>query len=147
MNLPLFCHKLEITTYGNTKNALPNDIFKNFFLFFCENVIFHYLKKMFSIHLSWFTENLSLLHYLYLFCCFLVKSQVTESFLPFSLILFCKIPDIFQYDRKFTTSRSLSFLLLSCKVTNSRNNFLSGSQISFFKTAIIFRYNRKYITS
>ena len=74
---------------NHTKNALPNDIFKDFFLFFCENVIFHYLKKMFSIYLSWFTQNLLLLHYLYLFCCFLVKSQVTESFLPFSPILFC----------------------------------------------------------
>ena len=41
----------------------------------------------------WCTENLLLLHDLHLFCCFLAKSQVAESFLPFSMILFCKMAD------------------------------------------------------
>ena len=68
------------------------------------------------------TENLLLLHDLYLFCCFLVKSLVTESFLPFSMILFCKMANMFQYDIKF--------LLVSFKVTISRK--FSASQSYLF---------------
>ena len=65
-----------------TKNALPKSIYK-------------------KIH-----------YYFMIFICFAVKSQVTESFLPFNMILFYKMADMFQYDRKF--------LLVSFKVTISR---------------------------
>ena len=76
-----------------------------------------------------YTENLLLLYDPFLFCCLLVKSEVTENFLPFSLILFCKWP----------------ILSFKWQVTEY---FLPVSQISSYKTVVIFhQYNRKFITS
>ena len=79
---------------------------------FCHTVGFFSVKQLVSFSM---TENLLLLD-LYHFCCFLVKWQVTENFLPVSQTYCYKTAIIFQYDRKFITSSSLSLLLSSYKV-------------------------------
>ena len=81
-------------------------------------------------HYTGGAKKLLLHHKSYLFCCFLVKSQVTEYFLPFSPIFFCKTANMFQYDRKVIISWSLSFLLISYKVPSNRK--FSASQSDFF---------------
>ena len=105
----------ELTAIITRKMLCPR-VFLRMHFHFSVKMSFPLLDRKCSVfYLSLYmgcTENLLLLHDLYLFCCFLVKSQVTESFLPFNMIPFCKMPDMFQCDRKF--------LLLSCKVTISR---------------------------
>jgi len=88
-------------------------------------------------HYTGGAKKLLLHHKSYLFCCFLVKSQVTEYFLPFSPISFCKTANMFQYGRKFITFWSPSFWLLSCKVTRTDK---------IFCLLIRYLYDRKFNT-
>ena len=79
------------------------------------------------------TEN-SLFLDLHHFCCFLVKWQVAENFLPVSQISFYKTAIIFKYDKKFITFLCLSFLLTSYKVASHRR----FSAILFLKISFCF---------
>ena len=131
----------ELTAIITQKMLCPR-VFLRMHFHFSVKMSFPSLDRKCSVfYLSLYmgcTENLSLLHDLYLFCCFLVKSQVTESFLPFSMILFCKMANMFQYDR--------NFLLPFCKVTICRK--FSASESDFFSLNCHYiSLDRKFITS
>ena len=95
------------------KMLCPRVFLRIYFHFFCKNVRLLGRSSVSYLSLSmWCTENLLLLHDLYLFCCFLVKSQVTKRenkeniFCQPVRYLFIKLP------LSFITTENLLFLHL-----------------------------------
>ena len=78
---------------------------------FCHSVWFFSVQCFFCCYKKCITFHI---------CCFLLKWQVTEYFLPVGQISSYKYVIIFHFDRKFISSWSLSSLLPSYKVTSHR---------------------------